>query len=131
MKILFQNKTCVWGVELVGWGGQQDQIQMKIIAHIPYGYLVAVSAPEMAQLTGEPKHSRIPEDRYNYGDRLPINHEMDISKTWDHLRKLQETPEIRRRIAESLRAAATLVEHTPDPLSPGSPNGYLPTTPTA
>ena len=105
---------------------------MKIIAHIPYGYLVAMSVDEMAKIAGKPELSKHP-DAYHHSERAPLlklNTEVEVSKTWDHLQKIQQSEEARRRIAESLRAAATLVDHTPDPLNVTSSAITFPTTPT-
>ena len=90
---------------------------MKIIAHIPYGYLVAMSRNELSLLTGNKEHSRGPDDHYDRGPLLKINAEVEINETWKDLNKLRATTEERRRIAENLRAAATIIEHTPDPLT--------------
>jgi len=100
---------------------------MKITAHTQYGYLIEVSPEEIAELTGNFK-----DNRHAYRNRHTREHqesheigtELNISPTWKHIGNLLENEPQRQRIAESLRAAATLIEHTPSPIT-------IPQAPTA
>lgn len=84
---------------------------MKIIATTEKGYLVEINPQEVGQLTGVSDHVEYHNRRFKPGQ------EFAISDTWSHLRRLLENEKERQRIAESLRAAATLIEHTPSPIT--------------
>ena len=93
---------------------------MKITGYTKYGYLVELEPAELAKLTGnfaDNRHSGFS----RYGAPQQENHaigtELHVSPTWDHVQKLLENEPQRQRIAESLRAAATLIEHTPSPIT--------------
>jgi hypothetical protein len=93
---------------------------MKVIGHTAYGYLMEVTPAEIAKITGNPKHNQ--HAAFNgYGRPHEENHkigtEFSVSDTWDHLQRLLKNEPERQSIAESLRAAATLIEHTPSPIT--------------
>lgn len=83
---------------------------MKIIGKTDKGYMMEVSPEEVSCLTGK-------SDDYGYhNSKFDVGTEFTISKTWNHLQHLDSNEAERKRIAESLRAAATLIEHTPSPI---------------
>lgn len=91
---------------------------MKIIAHTAYGYMVEMSPTDLSKITGDSKH-RVHQSgaQYRHGEYShAIGTEFAVSKTYDHLVELLANEDKRKRIAESLRAAATLIEHTPSPI---------------
>lgn len=96
---------------------------MKIIGHTRYGYLIEIDPKEIAKITGvgtDDKHLWYGENRYGSGSSAashPIGTEFHVGKTWDHLQNLLSNEKDRQKIAESLRAAATLIEHTPSPIT--------------
>lgn len=87
---------------------------MKIIGHTKYGYIAEVSANEVGFLTGNRADAR--HDSLS-GRSHPVGSDLPISESWEHLEGILRTQNQRKQIAESLRAAATLIEHTPDPLT--------------
>lgn len=92
---------------------------MKIIAHTSTGYMAEVQPEELAAITG--KHTDNQHDsRYRYIDPHQRSHaigtEFKVNDTWKHLQVLLQNEGRRHNIAESLRAAATLIEHTPSPI---------------
>ncbi len=97
---------------------------MKIIGHTAYGYLVELSPGELSHITGDPKDNQHTSRNSPYGGKHENSHSIgttfNVSPTWDHLPKLLTNEPHRQRIAESLRAAATLIEHTPSPIQPAS-----------
>jgi hypothetical protein len=92
---------------------------MKIIAHTACGYIAELSPPEIAAITGNSSNND--HAAYSgYGRHGHASHaigtEFKVCDTWKHLGNLLSNEESRKRIAESLRAAATLIEHTPSPI---------------
>ncbi len=93
---------------------------MKIIAHTAYGYMAELSPKEVAAITGngdDDKHASHGSYHRN-GYSHPIGTELRVNDAWKHLQDLLQNEQSRKRIAESLRAAATLIEHTPSPINP-------------
>lgn len=91
---------------------------MKIIAHTAYGYLAELSPQELAAITGNPRddsHSGFASYSNNQRSHT-IGTEFKVNDTWKHLQVLLQNEGRRHNIAESLRAAATLIEHTPSPI---------------
>lgn len=95
---------------------------MKIIGHTKYGYLIEIDPKEIAKITGvgaDDKHQWYADNRYGSGAiSHPVGTEFNVGKTWDHLQGLLSNEKDRQKIAESLRAAATLIENTPSPITP-------------
>lgn len=92
---------------------------MKIIGHTQYGYLVEMTEVELSKITGNPKdavHSSNNRSSYSQQESHKIGTAFNVSETWGHLQRLLANGKERERIAESLRAAATLIEHTPSPI---------------
>jgi hypothetical protein len=93
---------------------------MKVIGHTAYGYLMEVTPQEIAKITGKPGDNQHAGFNTGYSrdqDTHRIGTEFKVSETWDHLQRLLKNEPERQRIAESLRAAATLIEHTPSPIT--------------
>jgi len=88
---------------------------VKIIATTVNGYIVEIAPSEIAAITGNQDHDRHDSSYSQRGH--PIGSEFTVSKTWKHLNNLLSNEKERKQIAESLRAAATLIEHTPSPLT--------------
>lgn len=84
---------------------------MKIIAKTQDGYIAEIDPTEIRRITGSYDDSSYRNDKFRPGDVLKV------SDTYDHLAALLQNEKERKKIAESLRAAATLIEHTPSPLS--------------
>lgn len=102
---------------------------MKIIGHTYTGYLMEMSPEEIASITGNSKdNAHDTGRRYNssMGPSHSIGTEFKVNEGWKHLQKINETAAERASIAERLRAAATLIEHTPTvmelPEPPPAPN---------
>lgn len=92
---------------------------MKIIGHTAYGYLAELSPVEIAAITGDSSDNRH-SGFASYGNSSvthPIGTELKPSEIWKHLQRLLGNENERQRIAESLRASATLIEHTPSPIT--------------
>lgn len=88
---------------------------MKIIGHTATGYLAEIAPDEVRRLTGN-------YDDSSYSNRhFGVGHILNVSATWDHLSSLLRNGEERKKIADSLRAAATLIEHTPSPIKTEEP----------
>lgn len=89
---------------------------MTIIAHTATGYLIEVAPDEIAAITGNPRDDSH-HSNSRYGNPQTRNHQIGaqfrVSPAWKHLQKINESAAARASIAERLRAAATLVEHTP------------------
>ena len=93
---------------------------MKIIGHTQYGYLVEMNPLELSHITGKPQdnvHSSNSRGSYHSQESHKIGTAFNVSETWGHLQRLLKNGDERKRIAESLRAAATLIEHTPSPIT--------------
>jgi hypothetical protein len=89
---------------------------MKIIGHTQDGYLVEIKPHEIASITGNPDNdSHQINSRYGCGKGTnhSIGTEFKVNEAWKHLKKINCTTVERSSIAERLRAAATLIEHTP------------------
>jgi hypothetical protein len=95
---------------------------MQIIGHTKYGYLVEMDSHELSHITGNPQDAQHAGHNSYYGGRHqethPIGTKFNVSETWKHLKEVLATEQRRKQIAESLRAAATLIEHTPQPITP-------------
>jgi hypothetical protein len=92
---------------------------MKIIGHTSYGYLAELNPYEIAAITGNGAHAIHASGSYSYRQTShPVGTEFAVSETWKHLQALLQNETARANIAESLRAAATLIAHTPSPLTP-------------
>lgn len=92
---------------------------MKITGYTSYGYLVEMTPRELSQITGKPSddsHSSQNRGGYNPNVSHNIGTGFNVSETWGHLQRLLKNGDERKSIAESLRAAATLIEHTPSPI---------------
>ena len=92
---------------------------MKIVGHTKYGYLIEASPRELSEIAGNSAldaHAGLS----SYG-RSQYSHEIgmtfNISPTWAHLKDILQNEDRRKQIAESLRASATLIEHTPSPIT--------------
>jgi hypothetical protein len=89
---------------------------MKIIGHTHNGYLVEITPQEIASITGKPDDDAHQKNGA-YGYTRTTNHSIGavfhVNPAWKHLQKINESAAARASIAERLRAAATLVEHTP------------------
>lgn len=97
---------------------------MKIIAHTANGYVAEIGPHEIAAITGNDKdNDHASHNGYGrYGHQThAIGTEFKVCDTWKHLQNLLSNEASRKRISESLRAAATLIEHTPSPLSIPTP----------
>lgn len=95
---------------------------MKIIGHTAYGYLAELAPSEIAAITGEADNANHQSMGNRYGARNhSIGTEFKVHETWKHLVGLLANETHRKAIAESLRAAATLIDHTPSPLTPPTP----------
>lgn len=93
---------------------------MKVIGHTAYGYLMEITPHEIAKITGNPKDDQHAGFNTGYArsqDTHRIGTEFKVSDTYDHLQRLLRNEKERQGIAESLRAAATLIEHTPSPIT--------------
>lgn len=84
---------------------------MKIIAKTDTGYIAEIEPQEIGRITGDGSHSVWHNEKFKPGAVL------NVSDTYDHLERLLRNGEERKKIAESLRAAATLIEHTPSPIT--------------
>lgn len=86
---------------------------MKVIATTSTGYLVEASAREISQIAGNDALNVHPSGYY---DKVAIPHgtKVDVQKMWEHVRQIMKHPDERKRIAEQLRAAATVIETTMD-----------------
>jgi len=84
---------------------------MKIIARTATGYLCEIAPEEVRSITGDSDHYSYSNTMFKPGDVF------EVSKTWGHLQHLLANEKERQRIAESLRAAATLIENTPSPVT--------------
>lgn len=89
---------------------------MKIIARTATGYLAEFEPEEIRRITGSYDDSAYSNSKFKPGDVL------NVSATYDHLSKLLNNEGERQKIAESLRAAATLIEHTPSPITIPQPS---------
>lgn len=91
---------------------------MQIIGYTRHGYLVEMTEVELSKITGNPKDAVHSSNNSHYSSQEShkIGTAFNVSETWGHLQRLLENGEKRQRIAESLRAAATLIEHTPSPI---------------
>lgn len=85
---------------------------MKIIGTTHNAYLVAVTPYELLRMSD---HDAVAQS-YNTPNTKLIGCELKLTEIWDHLHGVQQTDKERAKIAESLRAAATLIENTPDTL---------------
>lgn len=84
---------------------------MKIIAKTATGYLVEIEPREIGRVTGDSNDSVWHNEKFKPGVVL------NVSDTYGHLERLLRNGEERKKIAESLRAAATLIEYTPSPIT--------------
>lgn len=89
---------------------------MKIIGHTSTGYLAEIDPEEIAAITGKTEDNSH-ECHSRYGQSGTRNHSIGatfkVCEAWKHLKKISNTAAERASIAERLRAAATLIEHTP------------------
>lgn len=92
---------------------------MKITGYTKYGYLVEMTETELSKITGNPDDA-VHSSNTGYSRNPQVSHEIgtafNVSETWGHLQRLLKNGNERKSIAESLRAAATLIEHTPSPI---------------
>ena len=86
---------------------------MKIAGFTYTGYLVEMTPLELSRVAGDISLNRHMSMRHSSGDNVSIGTEVLVNSNWDRLLELAKTEETRKRIAESLRAAATLIENTP------------------
>lgn len=91
---------------------------MKVIATTTYGYLVEVTPRELVQISGNEKLSTHPSSYYNSErNPVPAGTEVNVSEMYQHVEKVTKHANMRKSIAEQLRAAATVVETTMDVVS--------------
>lgn len=88
---------------------------MKILAHTNNGYICELAPHEIASLTGNSSDDKRPMTNSNWSHA--VGTELSVHPTWQHLQSILATERRRKDIAESLRAAATLIEHTPSPIA--------------
>ena len=81
---------------------------MKVIAHTGDGYLVEMSPRELAAITGQSTTNE-----YNGKPNVSTGAVMKTKEALDHLDKILNYEEQRKKMAEQLRAAATIIETTP------------------
>lgn len=86
---------------------------MKVIATTSTGYLVEATAREIAQISGNESLNVHPSSYYDKGC-IPEGTKVNVHKMWEHVRTVVKHKAERKSIAEQLRAAATVVETTPD-----------------
>jgi hypothetical protein len=79
---------------------------MKIIAHTHNGYLLECDKEEMEKLTGER------ESRHDYSKRHGTGGVIRVLPLCDHISAMEKTIQQRKDVAETLRAAATIIETT-------------------
>lgn len=85
---------------------------MKITGYTYTGYIVEMTPLELSRIAGNNSLNRHMNDRSSIGN-VSIGTAVSVNESWDRLTELAKTEEKRKRIAESLRAAATLIENTP------------------
>lgn len=94
---------------------------MKIIGHTASGYIAEIAPEEIAAISGKPEDSNH-QSYARYGKYSAASHGVgstfNVCDTWKHLQALLKNEGERNAVAESLRAAATLIQHTPSPLTP-------------
>ena len=84
---------------------------MKIIGTTKFGYIVEISATDMTTLTGISCHN------YDQRPGLNVGTEIHAKRVVQHIEALIASDGQRKQVAESLRAAATIIERTPTILS--------------
>jgi hypothetical protein len=88
---------------------------MKIIGHTTFGYLTEVSKDEMQTLTGKSEH-------YGQGCQAhPVGSILNVPQLSKHIEAMAYTKQQRANAAEALRAAATVIESTPDAFTAPEP----------
>lgn len=88
---------------------------MKIVGYTATGYLIEATTRELVQISGDERLDTHPEHwHHSKKQTLRAGTEVKIGSVWDHIQKVTSHAETRKRIAEQLRAAATVVETTMD-----------------
>lgn len=82
---------------------------MKIIGVTHNAYLVEMTPRELREISGNENADQ----SWSTPNARLHGATLEVIGTWEHLRRIQSTDTERGKIAESLRAAATLIEHTP------------------
>ncbi len=97
---------------------------MKIIGHTEYGFIVEMHHQEMTAACG--KTSLTSYRDYNSSQEkithhLPVGTSVGLVEKINHIDKLQENESARKKIAEQLRAAASVIETAPSPFDMPEP----------
>lgn len=97
---------------------------MKIIGTSTAGYITEVSKEEMQTITGKGEPYQMSCHYHTVGTVVRVP---ELAK---HIRAMDYTKEQRKSAAEALRAAATVIESTPDAFTaPAPPAAVLPEPP--
>jgi Iap family predicted aminopeptidase len=81
---------------------------MKIIGKTTTGFLVEITGQEVCRLAGANY------ERSDGAPNLGLGSVININSMWDHYHKMRNQPTVMQSAAESLRAAATVLEAMPD-----------------
>lgn len=94
---------------------------MKVIGHTSDGYLAELSKEDMQKLTGKG-------ESYHRGERShAVGTILNVPQLSKHIEAMAYTKQQRANAAEALRAAATVIESTPDAFTaPEPPAAVLP-----
>jgi hypothetical protein len=94
---------------------------MKVIGHTSNGYLAELSKEDMQKLTGKG-------EPYHHGERAhAVGTILNVPQLSKHIEAMAYTKTQRANAAEALRAAATVIESTPDAFTaPPPPAAVLP-----
>lgn len=96
---------------------------MQIIGRTAYGYIIEASCSDVTSITGSNNSDGSGRPTLQAGTQI------NVHKCWNHINSITQFEERRKAMAEQLRAAATVIETTPSPLTLPEPPTESPSTP--